>query len=89
MSETKSLLEQTEQAFNFAQQQVQALLDRDPNFYPLYTDGGKWRHNKPAWTHWCDGFLPGMMWIFHEETGDSQWREQAEEYSRVAVAADR
>jgi unsaturated chondroitin disaccharide hydrolase len=86
MSETKSLLEQTEQAFNFAQQQVQALLDRDPNFYPLYTDGGKWRHNKPAWTHWCDGFLPGMMWIFYEETGDSKWREQAEEYSRALEA---
>lgn len=86
MSETKALLKQTEQAFNFAQRQVQALLDRDPDFYPLYTDGGKWRHHKPAWTHWCDGFLPGMMWIFYEETGAPKWREQAEAYSRALEA---
>jgi unsaturated chondroitin disaccharide hydrolase len=83
MSEAKSLLAQIEHAFTFAQQQVQALIERDPNFYPLYTDGGKWRHSKPAWTHWCDGFLPGMIWIFYEETRDPQWRKSAEEYSRA------
>jgi unsaturated chondroitin disaccharide hydrolase len=69
-------------AFRFAQQQVRALITRDPNFYPLYTERGKWRHDKPAWTRWCDGFLPGMMWIFYEETGDAQWRADAEAYSR-------
>lgn len=83
MADTKSLLAQVEDAFAFAQQQVRGLVERDPNFYPLYTDGGKWRHSKPAWTHWCDGFLPGMMWIFYEETGDAKWRELAEEYSRA------
>jgi unsaturated chondroitin disaccharide hydrolase len=83
MLETKSLLNQTEHAFSYAQQQVQTLVERDPYFYPLYTDGGKWRHHKPAWTHWCDGFLPGMMWIFYEETGESKWRKQAEAYSRA------
>jgi len=71
-----------EQAFAFAQQQVRALVERDPGFYPLYTDQGKWRHSKPAWTHWCDGFLPGMMWIFYEETKDPKWRELAESYSQ-------
>ena len=62
---------------------MRALTERDPNFYPLYTDGGRWRHEKPAWTHWCDGFLPGMMWIFYEETGDPKWRELAESYSKA------
>jgi unsaturated chondroitin disaccharide hydrolase len=76
-----SLKDQVEHAFSFAQQQVRALVERDPDFYPLYTDKGKWRHSKPAWTHWCDGFLPGMMWIFYQETGDSRWRELAEKYS--------
>ena len=76
------LLEQVEHAFDLAQQQVMALVERDPNFYPLYTDGGKWRHSKPAWTHWCDGFLPGMMWIFYEETGEDEWRELAIDYSK-------
>jgi unsaturated chondroitin disaccharide hydrolase len=83
MSETKSLLAQVERAFSFAQKQVSALIQRDPGFYPLYTDLGRWRHSKPAWTHWCDGFLPGMMWIFYEETGDRRWRASAEEYSRA------
>ena len=55
--------------FSFAQEQVSALVKRDPDFYPLYTDHGKWRHTKPAWTRWCDGFLPGMMWIFHRGNG--------------------
>src|SRR6267142_411685 len=77
------LLSQIEQAFAFAQQQVKGLIERDPGFYPLYTDGGKWRHAKPAWTHWCDGFLPGMMWIFHEETRDPQWRVAAQDYSQA------
>jgi unsaturated chondroitin disaccharide hydrolase len=79
----RSLLAQVEHAFAFAQHQVRALVKGDPNFYPLYTDKGKWRHSKPAWTHWCDGFLPGMMWIFYEETGDPEWRTQAESYSKV------
>ena len=75
------LLGQIEHALAFAQRQVRALVERDPDFYPLYSDGGRWRHSKPAWTHWCDGFLPGMMWIFHEETNDPKWRELAERYS--------
>lgn len=77
-----NLAAQVEHAFNFAQKQVRALVDRDPDFYPLYTEQGKWRHSKPAWTRWCDGFLPGMMWIFHEETGDANWRSLAEHYSK-------
>jgi len=75
-----SLLSQVEHALAFAQAQVQRLVERDPDFYPLYTDGGKWRHDKPAWTHWCDGFLPGMMWIFHEDTTDPKWRALVERY---------
>ena len=79
---SENLLSQVEHAFSFAQEQVSALVKRDPDFYPLYTDHGKWRHTKPAWTRWCDGFLPGMMWIFHQETGDPNWRTLAEKYSR-------
>jgi unsaturated chondroitin disaccharide hydrolase len=80
---SSSPLSRVEHAFAFAQQQVRGLTERDPNFYPLYTDAGHWRHSKPAWTHWCDGFLPGMMWIFNQETGDSKWRELAQSYSKA------
>lgn len=83
MTDHGPLLFQVQSAFAFAQQQVRDLIEREPGFYPLYTDLGKWRHNKPAWTHWCDGFLPGMMWIFYEETKDPKWRESAVEYSRA------
>jgi unsaturated chondroitin disaccharide hydrolase len=76
------LRSRVDHAFQIAQRQVRALIQRDPGFYPLYTDGGRWRHDKPAWTRWCDGFLPGMMWIFHEETGETEWRQSAESYSR-------
>ncbi|HEX6728711.1 MAG TPA: glycoside hydrolase family 88 protein [Pyrinomonadaceae bacterium] len=77
-----NLATQIDHAFRFAQKQVRELAERDPGFYPLYTDGGRWRHSKPAWTRWCDGFLPGMMWIFYEETGDSFWKELAVKYSK-------
>lgn len=79
----KTRLSRIDEAFAFAQAQVQALVKRDPDSYPLYTDGGRWRHAKPAWTHWCDGFLPGMMWIFYEETTDPSWKELAVRYSKA------
>ena len=76
-----------EEAYQFAQRQVRGLVQRDPGYYPLHTEEGKWRHDKPVWTHWCDGFLPGMMWIFHRGRGngtpDSEWwLENAIRYSQ-------
>ena len=55
-----------EQAFHHAEKQVRKLIEKHPQFYPLYTQNGKWQHEGPAWTHWCDGFLPGMMWMFYK-----------------------
>ncbi len=68
-------------ALEFAQRQVRATVERDPDFYPMYTEEGRWRHAKPAWTHWCDGFLPGMMWIFAKRTGSSDWTDLARRYT--------
>ncbi len=68
-------------AFGFAQRQVLATTRRDPGFYPMYTEVGRWRHGKEAWTHWCDGFLPGMMWMFAKRTGDQEWMDLAERYT--------
>ncbi|MEX2300852.1 MAG: glycoside hydrolase family 88 protein [Bryobacterales bacterium] len=70
-----------EKAFDFAQTQVRGLIERDPDFYPMYTEKGRWRHSGEAWTHWCDGFLPGMMWIFHGRTQDPEWKKHAERYT--------
>jgi unsaturated chondroitin disaccharide hydrolase len=84
-----------EDAFRYAQQQVRKIIETYPDFYPMYTSNGRWKHEGPAWTHWCDGFFPGMMWIFQKRnggpganTGNSgnshaeYWTEQATRYSK-------
>ena len=69
-------------------QQVRALVEKHPGFYPIYTKDGKWKHEGEAWTHWCDGFLPGIMWIVYEQERHKArseahwWREQALLYSK-------
>lgn len=72
-------------ALDVADKQIRALIEEHPDFYPMYTMQGQWKHSGEAWTHWCDGFLPGMMWILaSREDGDSAnwWREQAIRYSK-------
>jgi len=72
-----------EAALDFAQQQVRSLITSHPDYFPMFTEGGRWLHGKEAWTNWCEGFLPGMMWMFARRTGDPFWRERAEHYSRL------
>jgi unsaturated chondroitin disaccharide hydrolase len=72
-----------ERAFDFAATQVRATIERDPDFFPIYTTNGRWRHAGESWTEWCAGFHTGMMWILAEHTGDPWWRRQAEHYSRL------
>lgn len=77
------MLPRLERAFEFAQRQVRRLIEDHPDYFPMYTDRGRWKHEGEVWTNWCEGFLPGMMWIFYEETQDPWWRQQAERYSRL------
>lgn len=77
------LRKKLETAFDFAQQQVEQLATRYPDNFPMYTVHGKWIHGGEAWTNWCEGFLGGMMWLFHRRTGDPTWRARAEHYSRL------
>ena len=80
----RSLFEKT---LELAGTQVRRLITSHPDFYPMYTKEGRWKHDLPAWTHWCDGFLPGMMWILqahstpHGEEG-KWWLQQAVRYSK-------
>jgi unsaturated chondroitin disaccharide hydrolase len=76
-----------EGAFRFAQKQVRRMIERNPDYYPMYTVNGKWKHKGQTWTHWCDGFLPGLMWIFErrgpQPNGDVKyWLEQAIRYTQ-------
>jgi unsaturated chondroitin disaccharide hydrolase len=71
-----------ERAFECAQAQTRATVERAPGFYPMYTTGGRWDRSGERWTDWCAGFFPGMMWHFARRTADPFWRETAERYSR-------
>jgi unsaturated chondroitin disaccharide hydrolase len=70
-------------ALEFAEQQVARLTENHPDFFPIYTVDGRWRHEGELWTDWTGGFLAGMMWQFHKRTGSQVWRERAEHYSRL------
>jgi unsaturated chondroitin disaccharide hydrolase len=69
-------------AFDFSQSQVKSLLSKYPaDYYPMYTVGGKFGLDQKRWTHWCDGFYPGMMFLFADYTGSNEWLEAAIKYS--------
>jgi unsaturated chondroitin disaccharide hydrolase len=70
-------------ALEFAERQVAATIERTPDYFPIYTEAGKWRHKGELWTDWTGGFFTGMMWQFFRRTGDPKWRERAEHYSRL------
>ncbi len=80
-----------EGAIRFARKQVQRLLENHPDYYPMYTINGVWKHDGPALARWCDGFLPGMMWLFYRNLGPKTtesrfWWEHAIRYSRPLEA---
>jgi len=75
-----------EEALKFSQQQIRKLIEAHPDFYPMYTSNGRWKHDGPALSTWCDGFLPGMMWIFNKRQAadghaNKYWMEQAIHYT--------
>jgi unsaturated chondroitin disaccharide hydrolase len=80
--EPSQLKDRLERAYDFAARQVKATVERTPEFFPMYTDGGKWKHGGELWTDWCAGFHAGMMWLIAGKTGDPWWRATAEHYSR-------
>jgi len=69
-------------ALEFVGQQCRRIIDKYPGYLPMYTVGGKWKKEGEFWTHWCEGFYPGIFWLLHKSTGEFSWREQAERYSR-------
>ncbi len=79
----KSLVPRLEQAFDFAAHQVGRLIERDPDFFPIYTRNGRWRHDGDGWTDWCAGFHAGMMWLVARRSGEDEWRQHAIHYTHL------
>jgi unsaturated chondroitin disaccharide hydrolase len=81
-TETQEKFKQRAQAaLEFSEKQLRRLITQHPDYFPLYTVNGKWKHDMEAWTNWCEGFLGGMLWILYRHTGEAWWRERAEHYS--------
>jgi unsaturated chondroitin disaccharide hydrolase len=78
-----ALIPRLERAFAFGASQVQSTIGRDPDFFPLYTDKGRWKHAGESWTDWCGGFHAGMMWLFAKQSADPWWLGRAEHYSKL------
>lgn len=82
LPEPEALQKTLQFAFDFAQGQVTSLLEKYPSdYYPMYTVGGQYGQDRKRWTHWCDGFYPGLMFIFAEATGESFWLDKAIAYA--------
>ncbi len=76
-------IDRYQRALDFAEQQVNHLAERHPDYFPIYTDQGRWRHGGELWTDWTGGFLVGMMWQFHQRAGADVWRARAEHYAEL------
>jgi unsaturated chondroitin disaccharide hydrolase len=70
-------------ALDFAETQVAGLVEKHPDFFPIYTVDGRWHHEGELWTDWTGGFLAGMMWQFHLRNNDTAWRTRSEHYSKL------
>jgi unsaturated chondroitin disaccharide hydrolase len=82
MHEREALRHTLQSSFDFAQTQVKSLLEKYPSdYYPMYTVNGQFGHDRKRWTHWCDGFYPGMMFLFAKRTNTSEWLDQAIRYA--------
>ncbi len=70
-------------ALEFGDLQHPAPTEQYPDYFPIYTTGGRWHHRGELWTDWTGGFLAGMMWQFQRRTGSEWWQDKAEHYSRL------
>jgi unsaturated chondroitin disaccharide hydrolase len=69
-------------ALGFAADQCRRLVECYPGYTPMYTVGGRWNREGDRWTHWCEGFYPGIFWLLYAHTQDEPWRRLAEQYTR-------
>lgn len=78
-----TLQQSARSAMKVVDAKVRNLVTKDPDFFPMFTERGKWRHGKEAWTNWCEGFLAGQMWILSKHLDSDFWRSKAERYSSL------
>ena len=74
-----------ERAFDFGVGQLTKMIAKWPATQPapIHTRNGVWHRPEFIWTDWCPGFYAGLMWLAFEETGETKWRQAAEQYTRA------
>lgn len=83
MIDKDNLIEKCRTTFDFAGKQLRHLIETHPDYFPMYTVNGKWKHEGEAWTNWCEGFLGGQMWLLYQHTRDDYWLQRAQHYSHL------
>jgi unsaturated chondroitin disaccharide hydrolase len=59
-------------ALDLAARQLKHLVETYPDYFPIYTVKGRWKHSGEAWTNWCEGFLGGQLWLLYLHTLQQQ-----------------
>jgi unsaturated chondroitin disaccharide hydrolase len=80
---SEDLIAQAKSAVDVFDNKVRRLVTNHPDYFPLYSEQGKWKHGKESWTNWCEGFLGGQMWLLAKHKDSTFWRERAEHYSTL------
>ncbi|MCY4062831.1 MAG: glycoside hydrolase family 88 protein [Chloroflexi bacterium] len=75
-----------ERVFSTAEDKLRQLVTAHPDYLPQYTRAGKWMHDGAPWTNWCQGFLPGQLWLLYLYSGDENWRVKAQHYCELIEA---
>src|SRR5438874_10976191 len=83
MAESIAIPSGFREALDFAAAQADRILTMYPDYSPMYTVGGRWNREGERWTHWCEGFFPGILWLLYRHTKDEKWSAAARKLSRA------
>ena len=83
MIASAEIAENCQRVMATAEVKLRRLVTAHPDYLPQYTQNGKWKHDGAPWTNWCQGFLPGQLWLLYMHSGDEFWRQKAERYCEL------
>ena len=86
MRANQRITEKCQLVFATAEEKLRRLVSAHPDYLPQYTRNGKWKHDGAPWTNWCQGFLPGQLWLLYLYSGDEFWQGMAERYCELIEA---
>jgi len=89
MRDSQRVLDRCRLVFATAEKKLRQLVTAHPDYLPVYTRKGKWKHDGERWTNWCEGFPGGQLWLLYLYSGDAFWRARAQRYCALIEARKR